>query len=47
MVWTCAEEGDDNVLRAALDLQVSDKKKREGPNRPGRSKWKRRQRRLV
>ena len=35
---------DDSVLRVALNLEVSGKRKR---GRPGRSKWKRRQRRLV
>ena len=34
----------DSVLRVALNLEVSGKRKR---GRPGRSKWKRRQRRLV
>ena len=35
---------DDSVLRVALNLEVSGKDDRR---RPGRSKWKRRQRRLV
>ena len=35
---------DDSVLRIALDLEVSGKRKR---GRPGRSKWKRRQRRSI
>ena len=28
MGWTCAEEDDDSVLRAALNLEVSGKRKR-------------------
>ena len=28
MVWACAEEDDDRVLRVALDLEVSGKRKR-------------------
>ena len=36
---------DDSVLRVALDLEVSGKRK-DDRKRPGRSKW-RRQRRLV
>ena len=35
---------DDSVLRVALDFEVSGKRKR---GRSGRSKWRRRQRRLV
>ena len=35
---------DNSVLRVALNLEVSGKRKR---GRPGRSRWKRRQRRLV
>ena len=38
---------DNSVLRVALNLEVSDKRSENGRRRPGRSKWKRRQRRLV
>ena len=38
---------DEYVLRAALDLKVSGRKSKDDQRRPGRSKWKRRQRRLV
>ena len=38
---------DDSVLRVALDLEVSGKRNRGRPKKPGRRKWKRRQRRLV
>ena len=37
---------EESVLRAVLDLEVSGMRKRGRP-RPERSKWKRRQRRLV
>ena len=38
---------DDSVLRVALNLEVNGKRKRGRPRRPGRSKRKMRQRRLV
>ena len=39
---------DNSVLRAALDLEVSSKKEsKDGGRKPERSKWKRRQRKLV
>ena len=38
---------DDSVFRVALNLKVSGKKSEDDRKRPGRSKWKRRQRRLV
>ena len=39
---------DNSVLRVALNLEVSGKRtKEDNQRRPGRSKWKKRQRRLV
>ena len=37
----------DRVLRIALNLELSGKRKRGDRRKSGRSKWKRRQRRLV
>ena len=33
MVWTCAEGDDDSVLRVALDLEVSGKRKKGRPKK--------------
>ena len=38
---------DDSVLRVALNLEVSGRESEDDQRRLGRSKWKRRQRRLV
>ena len=43
MVWTCVRRDDDSVLRLALNLEVSGKRKRGRPKKT----WKKRQRRLV
>ena len=37
MVWTCAGEHCDSVLRVALDLEVSGKRKQGDRRKPGKS----------